>query len=403
MPPQALAAVAALVSFASHGNRIDFELDRGSAEMVWLTPSTFRFRRTLEGPLPEIRREDGRPVPLEIDDTPGRVTVRSKILDVSLQKNGLLLRVRRMDGTPLMADLSEPRVSGGSVVWERQSLTGARFYGLGPRIHPELDLRGKAVPSDVPFLVCTVGYGEFHALTGAYRFDFTGQDRYRIQAPAVDYYFYYGPTAKQVFEEHRERANAAGSWTAAADGAGSWTTLRSTLLRLVHGAMSAMPAPSLSLRPYQGGPEELVLRARQLGSLVDDVSPGPVGLSSFRKQLESFFATYAEETRDNGFPLWHPLPFQFPDDPECARHADEFMLGDEMLIAPICEPGGKRAVYLPQGVWTNLDTGEAIPGRRTINVETQALPVFARNGTRKKSIPRTSETPWKQSAPARTR
>ena len=46
MPPQALAAVATLLSFAGHGNRIELRLDRGSAELVWITPSTFRFRRT---------------------------------------------------------------------------------------------------------------------------------------------------------------------------------------------------------------------------------------------------------------------------------------------------------------------------------------------------------------------
>ena len=32
-------------------------------------------------------------------------------------------------------------------------------------------------------------------------------------------------------------------------------------------------------------------------------------------------------------------------------------------------------------MWTNLETNEAIPGRRTIQVSTSALPVFARNGT----------------------
>ena len=26
--------------------------------------------------------------------------------------------------------------------------------------------------------------------------------------------------------------------------------------------------------------------------------------------------TYAAEREERGFPLWHPLPFQFPDDPE---------------------------------------------------------------------------------------
>ncbi len=380
MPPQALAAVATLLSFAPHGNRIDLRLNRGSAEITWLTPSTFRFRRTLEGPLPEIKPDDFEVVRAEIDDTPGRLTMRSKVLEVSLQKNGVLLRVRSAGGEPLMADLSEPYPSGSGVAWARQSPAGARFYGLGPRADPALDLRGKTVPAEVPFLVSTAGYGEYHALKGAYRFDFSERDRYRIEAPGIDYYFYYGPTARQIFEEHRERANAAGAWSASAGGPGSWATLRATLLRLVQGAMSAMLAPALSLRPYEGAAEELAVRARQLGSLVDDVSPGPLGLSGFRSQLETFYATYATEARDKGFPLWHPLPFQFPDDPECARHADEFLLGDEMLIAPICEPGGKRQVYLPQGIWTNLETNEVIPGRRTIAVETKVLPVFARNG-----------------------
>ena len=47
------------------------------------------------------------------------------------------------------------------------------------------------------------------------------------------------------------------------------------------------------------------MRARQLGSLVDDVSPATLGLTSFRKQLETFFSTYAAETETKGYPVWH--------------------------------------------------------------------------------------------------
>jgi alpha-glucosidase (family GH31 glycosyl hydrolase) len=57
------------------------------------------------------------------------------------------------------------------------------------------------------------------------------------------------------------------------------------------------------------------------------------------------------------------------------------LLGDEMLIAPIYEPGGKRQVYLPQGVWTDLESNLVYQGRQTISVTTESLPVFARNGT----------------------
>ena len=110
------------------------------------------------------------------------------------------------------------------------------------------------------------------------------------------------------------------------------------------------------------------------------MTPGPLGISGFRQQLRTFFSTYAAELNDHGYPVWHPLPFQFPDDGECARHADEFMLGDEMLIAPIYQPGDQRSVYLPRGIWTNLETNQATPGWRTITVHTKSLPVFARNG-----------------------
>ena len=381
MPPQALATVAVLLGFAPHGNRIELKLDHGSAELVWIAPSTFRFRRAPDGPLPAVKWEDKDAVKLEIDDTPGALRLRSRFLEVSIQKHGLLVGVRRRDGEALMTDLSEPRAEAGGVTWDRRMPAGAGFYGLGPRGDPVLNLRGKAVRAEIPFLVCTRGYGEYHAGAGSYQFDFTPENRYHIQAPGIDYFFYYGPTPKEIFEEHHSVRALADPWPASSERPGSWATLRAALLRLTHGAMSAALAPEFDLAPYADAPPELLRRARQLGSLVPKVMPGAAGLSGFHKQLESFFAIYALEVRDRGFPTWHPLPFQFPDDPEGARHADEFMLGDEMLIAPVCDPGGRRTVYLPRGIWTNLETNGVVQGKSTITVETQSLPVFARNGT----------------------
>ena len=380
MPAQALAAVATLLACVPHGNRIELQLDRGSAELLWVTPSTFRFRRALEGPLAEVKAADREPVEVAIDDTPGAVRLRSKFLDVAIQKHWVLLRVRRVDGAPLMTDLTEPAPAAGGLTWDRQALPGVDFYGLGPSTDPGLGLRGKVVRADIPLLISTAEYGEYHAIPGSYRFDFTAADRYRIVAPGIDYFFYYGPTPKEIFEEHHAVRPAEEAWPASSERFGSWSTLRASLLWMVHGAMSAVLAPEFDLTPYANAPPELVERARQLGSLANKVTPGAVGLSDFRKQLESFFDAYALEIRVHGHPTWHPLPLQFPEDAEGARHADEFMLGDEMLVAPICEPGGKRAVYLPRGIWTNLETNEVFQGKRSIAVETKSLPVFARNG-----------------------
>jgi hypothetical protein len=379
MSPQALAAVATLLSFAAHGDRIDFTLDRGSAELQWYSDSTFRFRRTLEGPLAALSLPEKQPVAIQIDDTPGVLRIRSESIEVAVQKHGLLVAVFRSNGKPLLKDLTEPAASEQGVAWERESPAGERFYGLGPRPDPQFDLNGKAVSAAIPFLISTAGYGEFHPGTGPWRFDFTAAGRYRIEAPRVDYFFYFGPPPKEIFREHTRAGQVFPPWQYAAATA-SWTGLREALLSMVQGAISGAIYPSFDLAPFAGSEPALLLRARQIGSLVPRVTPGAVGLSDFRQQLESFFTVYGPEADYHGHPTWHPLPFQFPADPECARHADEFMLGDEMLVAPIADASGKRPVYLPQGIWTNLETNQAIPGRTTIAVETQSLPVFARNG-----------------------
>ena len=66
MPPQALAAVATLLAILPHGNRIELELNRGSAEL--------RQRRSAPAaPVgPRIRAErDGRPRRVDVTMSPG--------------------------------------------------------------------------------------------------------------------------------------------------------------------------------------------------------------------------------------------------------------------------------------------------------------------------------------------
>ena len=196
MLAQTLAAVATLVSFAVHGNRVEFTLDRGSAELTWVSARTFRFRRTLEGPLPEIAWESPNAVEVKIDETPFGVRLRSKSIEVTILKRGLLVSVHGPDGAPLMSDLSEPRAEGEGIVWDRATQAGVRFYGLGRRTDLDYDRSGHTKDAEMPFLMSTAGYGERMMGSGGFRFDFTQADRYRIQGPRVDYFFYQGAHTK---------------------------------------------------------------------------------------------------------------------------------------------------------------------------------------------------------------
>ena len=381
MPPQALAAVATLLSFAPHGNRVEFTLDRGSAEIQWHSDKSFRFRRTLDGPLPLLPAEKpADSVAVKIDDSPGLLHIRTASIDVAIRKHGVLVSVAHAQGQPLLLDLSEPRASQQGVAWECAAQPGERFYGLGPRADAGFDLAGRAVAAVVPLLISTAGYGQFQMGDGPWRFDFTAAGKYRIEAPRVDYFFYYGATPKELFREHHQTYGKSAPWQYEAPAA-TWEGLREAVLTMVQGAMSGIIYPSFNLGKFAAADPALLRRARQVGSLVPRVAPGAVGLSDFRNQLKSFFTVYGPEADYYGHPTWHPLPFQFPTDPECANHADEFMLGDEMLIAPILDPSGARTVYLPQGIWTNLENNQTVNGRTTITVRTESLPVFARNGT----------------------
>src|SRR5215471_6394006 len=111
--PQALAALATLLSFAPHGNKVELRVDRGSAELVWLTPSTFHFRRVLDGPLRPLEETPREAFAMQTEDAAAEIHIRSRLLDVAIRKSGLTLRVNRANGTPLLLDLTPPVSEAG--------------------------------------------------------------------------------------------------------------------------------------------------------------------------------------------------------------------------------------------------------------------------------------------------
>ncbi|MDX2181782.1 MAG: glycoside hydrolase family 31 protein [Bryobacteraceae bacterium] len=91
------------------------------------------------------------------------------------------------------------------------------------------------------------------------------------------------------------------------------------------------------------------------------------------REFEFHILTYLQEINDRGIPPVRPMRIQFPFDPLSWKHDDQFMFGDEILVA------AKPTIYLPPGLWTNLRSGREFPGRRTI--PTTAGSMFAKNGS----------------------
>ncbi|KRT82076.1 glycoside hydrolase, partial [Oryctes borbonicus] len=77
---------------------------------------------------------------------------------------------------------------------------------------------------------------------------------------------------------------------------------------------------------------------------------------------------YVGVALEYGMPLARPLWMLDANDVSCHTAADEFSIGDDLIVAPILHPGvTERDVYLPAGVWKDGIDGSLRKGNRWIH------------------------------------
>ncbi|MFC5382482.1 alpha-xylosidase [Aquipuribacter nitratireducens] len=84
---------------------------------------------------------------------------------------------------------------------------------------------------------------------------------------------------------------------------------------------------------------------------------------------------------EQGLPVMRPMVLAFPDDPAVEHLDRQYMLGPDLLVAPVMSADGDVTYYLPAGEWTNLLTGEtAGPGWRRERHGFDSVPLWVRDG-----------------------
>lgn len=103
----------------------------------------------------------------------------------------------------------------------------------------------------------------------------------------------------------------------------------------------------------------------------------------FRYQLLPYLYTYAVITSKTGLPLMRPLVLHYSDDPTVRTIGTQFLLGRNILVAPVTESGGQIEVYLPKGKWIEYWSGEKYQGAQVLqmNVPLEEVPLFFRAGS----------------------
>jgi alpha-glucosidase len=102
-----------------------------------------------------------------------------------------------------------------------------------------------------------------------------------------------------------------------------------------------------------------------------------------RYQLLPFLYTTLEEAHQTGTPLFRPLILNYQDDRNTYNLDDEFMIGNDLLVAPVVKPDvTRRLVYLPKGTWYDYWTNKKYEGGTTITADApmETVPMFVRAG-----------------------
>jgi alpha-glucosidase (family GH31 glycosyl hydrolase) len=105
--------------------------------------------------------------------------------------------------------------------------------------------------------------------------------------------------------------------------------------------------------------------------------------AELRERLQPWLVRWAEQSVATAVPLMRPLWFDDATDPGSWEAPYQYRFGPDLVVAPVCWPGRNELdVYLPDGEWVDVWSGERFAGRATVRRETpwEVIPVYARVG-----------------------
>lgn len=158
------------------------------------------------------------------------------------------------------------------------------------------------------------------------------------------------------------------------------------------GGFQDMPTAELYTRWLQAAALTPFLRSHSVG-WVGNKEPWEFGEEftkinrasvELRYQFLPYLYTLFREHERTGDPVMRPLWYEFPNDKLTYLINDQYMVGSDILVAPVVKDGMRtRGIYLPTGAeWIDWWTGEKYESGKTHYLQTplNRLPLFIRVG-----------------------
>ncbi|MFL5745474.1 MAG: TIM-barrel domain-containing protein [Niastella sp.] len=181
------------------------------------------------------------------------------------------------------------------------------------------------------------------------------------------------------------------------DVARSWAGLKSQPLVLLGMSLSGLPyihSDAGGFAAAEGADPELYTRWLQFAAFTPVFRPSGTTLeepyksiagnyTKLRYQLLPYNYSLSYDQAVWGRPLMRPLYYYSFADSVALKAEDEYLWGDNLLVAPITSQGATaRMLYLPAGKWYSLANNSVTDGGKYINqpADIKQLPVFVREG-----------------------
>ena len=102
-----------------------------------------------------------------------------------------------------------------------------------------------------------------------------------------------------------------------------------------------------------------------------------------RYSLFPYLYSAAHQALTMNVPVIRAMVLAFPNDPNTYDKDLQYMLGNDLLVAPIYDESNERNIYFPAGTWINYHTGDIIHGEtnRRVYAPLDTLPLYVRAGS----------------------
>ncbi len=104
-------------------------------------------------------------------------------------------------------------------------------------------------------------------------------------------------------------------------------------------------------------------------------------LTGLRERLVPYLIEQSQQCVENARPLLRALFFEWPRDERVWEFPLQYLLGDDLLVSPVTEPGATEwSTYLPEAEWVDAWTGEPHAGGQVVvrPVPIDEIPVYVR-------------------------